>query len=94
MPMTTSSSSCSAAVSRTVSSSGMVVSLPSSENRFCPTYLVCRNVSNASAALSLDRMYFCSAGSGLVWGTSTRFSSQSRSSGSRMCMYSTPTVRQ
>ena len=62
MPMTTSSSSCSAALSSTASSSGMTVSPPSSENRFCPTYLVCRNVSNASAALSLDRMYFCSSG--------------------------------
>ena len=37
----------------------MMVSAPSSENRFWPTYLVCRKVSNASAALSLLRMYFC-----------------------------------
>ena len=36
-----------------VSRSGMVVSPPSRLKRFCPTYLVCRNVSNASASLSL-----------------------------------------
>ncbi len=59
MPMTTSSSACSAAWSITASIIGMTVSAPSSENRFCPTYLVCRKVSNASAAFSLVRMYFC-----------------------------------
>ncbi len=42
----------------------MTVSPPSSENRFCPTYLVCRKVSKASAAFSRDRMYFCSEESG------------------------------
>ena len=61
MPMTTSSSSYSAALSSTASSSGITDSPPSSENRFWPTYLVCRNVSNASAAFSRSRMYFCSS---------------------------------
>ena len=72
----------------------MTVSAPSSEKRFCPTYLVCRNASNASAALSLERMYFCSATGTLSCGTSMRSCSQARFSGSRMCMYSTPVVRQ
>ena len=72
----------------------MTVSLPSSENRFCPTYLVCRNVSNASAALSLERMYFCSLGCGFWCGRSIRSCSQARCSGSEMCMYSVPIVRQ
>ncbi len=94
MPMTTSSSWCSAALSSTVSSSGITVSPPSSENRFWPTYFVCRNVSNASAALSFDSTYFCTDGSGFSCGTSTRSWIQRRSSGSRMCVYSTPTVRQ
>ncbi len=44
----------------------MTLSLPSSEKRFCPTYLVCRKVSNASAALSRTRMCFCSSAVGLV----------------------------
>jgi hypothetical protein len=35
------------------SSSGIIDSPPSSENRFCPTYLVCRKVSNASACVEL-----------------------------------------
>ncbi len=34
----------------------MTDSPPSSENRFWPTYLVCRKVSNASAAFSRRRM--------------------------------------
>ena len=66
MPMTTSSSSCSAHWSMTASIIGMTASAPSSEKRFWPTYLVCRNVSNASAALSLLRMYFCCATVGLT----------------------------
>ena len=45
----------------TASSSGMTDSPPSSENRFWPTYLVCRNVSKASAALSRRRMRSCSS---------------------------------
>ncbi len=72
----------------------MTVSPPSSENRFWPTYLVCRKVSNASAALSLDRMYFCTVADGFSCGTSTRSWIQRRSAGSRMWVYSTPTVRQ
>ena len=84
MPMTTSSSSYSAALSSTVSSSAMTDSPPSSENRFWPTYLVCRNVSNASAAFSFDRMYFCTACGGFSCRTSTRSWIQRRSAGSRM----------
>ena len=54
------------AVCRISSSSGISDSPPSSENRRCPTYLVCRNVSNASAALSRPRMWCCSSAEGLV----------------------------
>ena len=71
----------------------MTVSPPSRENRFWPTYLVCRNVSNASAAFSLARTYFCSTTAGFWCGTSMRSCSQARCSGSAMCMYSVPTVR-
>ena len=74
MPMTTSSSPCSAAWSIAASIIGMTVSAPSSENRFCPTYLVCRKVSNASAAFSLLKMYFCWATVGFSCLTSTRSS--------------------
>ncbi len=81
-------------LSSTASSSGMTVSPPSRENRFWPTYLVCRKVSNASAALSLERMYFCSMTAGFWCGTSMRSCSQARCSGSAMCMYSVPMVRQ
>ena len=42
----------------------MTDSPPSSENRFWPTYLVCRKVSNASAALSRRRIRSCSAALG------------------------------
>ena len=56
MPMQTSSSPASAAADSTASSSGMTDSPPSRENRFWPTYLVCRKVSNASAALSRRRI--------------------------------------
>ena len=94
MPMTTSSSPCSAAWSIAASIIGMTVSAPSSENRFCPTYFVCRNVSNASAAFSLDRMYFCCATVGFSCLTSTRSCSHFCCSGSRMWVYSTPTWRQ
>ena len=67
MPMTTSSRSASAEAWRISSSSGISDSPPSSENRFWPTYLVCRKVSNASAALSRLRMCFCSSADGLVY---------------------------
>ncbi len=72
----------------------MTVSPPSSENRFCPMYLVCRKVSKASAALSRDRMCFCSSRVGLVCLVSTRSWIHRRCTGSMMCMYSMPTVRQ
>ena len=51
----------SAASASTASSSAMTVSAPSRLNRFWPTYLVCRNVSNASATLSRPRMCNCSS---------------------------------
>ena len=94
MPITTSSSPASAASLSTTSSSGISASPPSSENRFWPTYLVCRNVSNASATLSLDRMRTCSSWPARPAGTSTCAWIHLRSSGSWMCMYSMPTVRQ
>ena len=50
----------------------MADSPPSREKRFWPTYLVCRKVSNASAALSRSRTCSCSAGSGRSAGRSTR----------------------
>ncbi len=94
MPMTASSRRCSAAESMVASSSGMSDSPPSSEKRFCPTYLVCRKVSKASAEFSRRRMRSCSSRSGLVYGFSRRSCSHLRCFGSWMCMYSMPTVRQ
>ena len=94
MPSTTSSSGASAASVSTASSSGISDSPPSSENRRWPTYLVCRNISNASATFSRDRICTCSSWSARSCGRSTRAWIQARSSGFWMCMYSTPTVRQ
>ncbi len=94
MPITTSSSCSSAAALITESSSGISDSPPSSEKRFCPTYLVCRNVSNASEVLRRRRMWSCSSRLGRACGFSTRDWIQARSSGFWMCMYSMPTVRQ
>ncbi|SHW03620.1 Uncharacterised protein [Mycobacteroides abscessus subsp. abscessus] len=53
-----------------------------------------RKVSKASAALSLDRMYFCSATVGLSCLASMRSCSHFCCSGSRMWVYSTPAWRQ
>ena len=66
MPMQT-SSRLGAGGRRTgrASSSGMTLSPPSRLNRFCPTNFVCRNVSNASAALSRRRIRSCSSRDGL-----------------------------
>ncbi len=94
MPMQTSSRWSSAAAESTASSSGMTDSPPSRENRFWPTYLVCRNVSKASAALSVRRIRSCSARSGFSGARSMRSWIQARWSGSCMCMYSMPSVRQ
>ena len=94
MPMTASSRCAAAASVSTASTSGMSASAPSSENRRWPTNLVCRNISNASATLSRDKMAICSSCSARGCGTSIRSCSQRRSSGSWMCMYSVPTVRQ
>ena len=94
MPIATSSSSASAAASQISSTSGMVVSAPSSEKRFWPTNLVCRKVSKASAWLSFSRIRSCSSRGGFWCGRSTRSWIQRRCSGSMMCMYSMPTVRQ
>ena len=94
IPMTTSAVPCSVASASAASSSAMTVSPPSSENRFCPMYLVCRKVSNASALFSRPRMYFCSSIGGFSCLTSTRCWIHRRCTGSMMCMYSTPTVRQ
>ncbi|OUD85956.1 hypothetical protein BC477_16215 [Clavibacter michiganensis subsp. michiganensis] len=61
MPIATSSSPWSAAPWRSVSRSEIVDSPPSRLKRFCPTYFVWRNVSNASDSLSLDRIRICSS---------------------------------
>ena len=70
----------------------MTDSPPSSENRFWPTNLVWRNVSNASAALSLEDPHLLVTGRTRVR-PSTLAWIQARWSGSWMCMYSMPTVR-
>ena len=94
MPMVTSSSPISAAASQISSMTGIVVSPPSRLNLFWPTNLVCRKVSKASAWLSLSMIRSCSWRGGLVCGRSTRSWIQRRWSGSMMCMYSMPVVRQ
>ena len=94
IPSTTSSRSWCAASVSTASSSGISDSAPSSENRRWPTNLVCRNISNASATFSRDRILTCSSCSARPCGRSILACSQARSSGFCMCMYSTPTVRQ
>ena len=73
---------------------GMADSAPSRPNRFWPMYLVSRNRSRASAALSLARIWRCSSGSRSVLTPSTCCWIQRFCSGAMMCMYSTPTVRQ
>ncbi len=50
IPMTASLTPCPMERSSRASSSTIADSPPSSEYRFCPTYLVCRNASKASAA--------------------------------------------
>ena len=80
MPMTASSRLGAAASVSTASSSGISDSAPSSENRRWPTNLVCRNVSNASATFSRDRMRSCSSWSARPCGRSTRSWIQARSS--------------
>ena len=94
MPMTASCRLLAAASVSTASSSGISDSAPSSENRRWPTNLVCRNISNASATFSRDRMRSCSSWSARGCGRSTLAWIQARSSGFWMCMYSMPTVRQ
>ena len=64
IPMHTSSRAASAAASQISSTSGTVVSPPSRLNRFCPTNLVCRKVSNASAWFSFSRIRSCSSRGG------------------------------
>ena len=60
MPMTNSLTPSAGPFSMIASSIGMSVSPPSSENRFWPTYLVCRNFSKSSAWWSVMRVrYFC-----------------------------------
>ncbi len=72
----------------------MTDSPPSRENRFWPTNFVCRKVSNASAALRRSMMWVSSALSKGSRGVSIFCWIHWRSSGSEMCMYSTPMVRQ
>ncbi len=66
MPTATSCRPACAAEVMSSSSKGMTDSLPSSEKRFCPTYLVWRNASNASAALRRRRMCSCSSAAGAL----------------------------
>ena len=72
----------------------MTDSPPSRLKRFWPTYLVWRNVSNASASLSLPRMRICSSCPGFSYLRSTSPWIHLRCTGSWMCMYSMPMVRQ
>ena len=72
----------------------MTDSPPSREKRFWPTNFVCRKVSNASAALRRSMMCASSSLAKGLRGVSISRWSQARSSGSVMCMYSMPMVRQ
>ncbi len=69
---------------------GWRLSPPSIPNRFWPRYLVPRNFSNASAALSRPRMWRCSSAASEASTPSTCSWIQAFSSGSWMCMYSMP----
>ena len=73
---------------------GIADSAPSSPKRFCPTYFVARNFSNASAALSRSRMWRWSSVGSSGDTPSTCSWIHRCSSGSWMCMYSMPIVRQ
>ena len=94
MPITAESRPWSAACSRMASRIGISDSAPSRPKRFWPRYLVPRNFSNASAALSRSRMWRWSSTGSLEGAPSTCSWIQRFSSGSWMCMYSMPTVRQ
>ena len=73
----------------------MADSAPSRPKRFWPTYLVARNFSNASAALSrLEDVALLVGGRARASTPSTCSWIQRFSSGSWMCMYSMPIVRQ
>ena len=72
IPIHTSSSPRSAALEITASRIGITDSPPSSEKRFCPTNFVCKNVSNASALLSLRKIRSCSSRGNVCTPTSTR----------------------
>ena len=75
------------------SSSGIIVSAPSSENRLWPMYFVWMNCSSASASLSLAKMRFLrvtAMGSRNCCG-SIRSMSHRFSAGSERCMNSLPT---
>ena len=70
--MHTSSKPESAADEIIASSSGITDSPPSSENRFCPTNLVCKNDSKASALFNLRKILSCSSRAVLGAPTSMR----------------------
>ena len=72
----------------------MVDSAPSRPKRFWPTYRVWRKRSKASAAFSRSRMWRCSTGSSVVGTPSVCCWIHRFCSGSWMCMYSMPRVRQ
>ena len=94
IPMIADAMPKSAARPSTASSTTMALSAPSMPKRFWPTYLVSKKRSRASAAFSRSRMCSFSSSPGAKLNPSTCSWSQRFSSGSWMCMYSTPTVRQ
>ena len=70
--MQTSSNLLSAADEIIASRSGITDSPPSSENRFWPTYLVCKNDSKASAEFNFLKIRSCSSRAVLGAPTSIR----------------------
>ena len=91
MPSTASIAPSRAVCVSTRSSSGIRLSLPSSENRFVPGYFVWQNRSNCSALMSSASMRVrTSAGSGSASAVSMRSASQLRRAGDEMCMNSRP----
>ena len=94
IPIHTSSSFASAAAEITASRSGITDSPPSSENRFWPTNLVCKNDSKASALFSLRKIRNCSSRATVGVPTSICSCIHLRSAGFSINIYSTPIERQ
>src|SRR5262245_24434072 len=92
IPSTHESRPVSAAAEMTSSRIGIADSAPSNPYRLVPTYLVARNFSNASAALSRSRIRCLRALSKVTCTPSTLDWIQRCSWVSWMCMYSMPMV--